>query len=283
MKKLTEEQLEVLVQKRNNAGEEAIVAIMNNEELASYRINCVEAIERLKDQIKRMAGGITAKYRTETLETLEGYVAYIDAKLSEEDKTEATGEAAIDQFLAAYKERAIEFFTRLTKEYRELKYKNYEITVQNLESVTDVWGERKYSNDQIEKIMDELNDKLPFQIDHLVSEIRRSRFKSWKQFYTKSVMKIVENVYYIRNDEDRAIAIEAIVTKDCAVKKENIYKIVEGKAGKIIDAKHLRVGVDGELNGIIQGEKDKVSVTSFTAGGHNIQKLHWRLKVTVAK
>lgn len=84
MKKLTEEQLNVLVVERNEKGLAHTVEVMTNEELASYRINCMEAIERYEKKIaKSKTGGYIQKIQIELLDQLTGYVAYIDAKLSE--------------------------------------------------------------------------------------------------------------------------------------------------------------------------------------------------------
>ena len=51
--KLTNERMQELVNERNEKGLRATVELMSKEELASYRINCTEAIERLEGKIKR--------------------------------------------------------------------------------------------------------------------------------------------------------------------------------------------------------------------------------------
>jgi hypothetical protein len=201
-----------------------------------------------------------------------------------EEETPATGEAAIDQFLATYKEKAFLFYDELATQYREIKNKEYEITAENLACIpANVWGGQKYSNEQIEKIMSGLNEMPEFKIKSLKMAITRSKFKTWLKFYTKSNIAVVEKIAFYRDLEKRNSILAAIIDKDVQTKKENIYKLVEAKAGKIIDAKFLRVGIDGDLNGRIVGDKETVNVTSFSAGGENIQKYHYRLKVTVTK
>ncbi|MED4116603.1 hypothetical protein P4661_27585 [Priestia megaterium] len=284
MKKLSEQQLEVLVAKRNAAGEKAIVAVMTNEELAAYRINCVEAIERGEGRISKAKNGSFMQQTViENVETLRSYVAYIDAKLAEE-KNEAAGEAAIDQFLATYKEKAVNYFINLCKNYREKRYSHAEeITAEGLRLIpASAWGGRKYTEEKIEEMINSLDSMIERRKDMLKRDIGYYSFQNWKSIYPKSHIKTVENISHIKDEDTLKIAIETIVGKDVEVKKENIYKLVEAKAGKIIDAKFLRVGLDGELNGFIIGDKNKVNVTSFGAGGWNIQKYHYRLKVTVA-
>jgi hypothetical protein len=85
MQKLTNDQLEVLVLKRNELGLTHTVEVMNNEELAAYKINCIEAIERLTNQIKKAkTGGVMQSSLIETKEMLEGFITYIDSKLNEQ-------------------------------------------------------------------------------------------------------------------------------------------------------------------------------------------------------
>ena len=48
--------------------------------------------------------------------------------------------------------------------------------------------------------------------------------------------------------------------------------------GVITDAGYLRIH-NGELNGIIVGEKGSVTVNTIGAGGYNIQRFHWRTLV----
>lgn len=49
--------------------------------------------------------------------------------------------------------------------------------------------------------------------------------------------------------------------------------------GKITDAKGLTIGMNGELNGLVIGDKDSATVTTILAGGYNIQCLHYRVLV----
>jgi hypothetical protein len=73
--------------------------------------------------------------------------------------------------------------------------------------------------------------------------------------------------------------IDAILDREVDRKRKALITRVEKKAGKIIDASFLRVGDDGEINGMITGEKGDVAVNTITAGGYNIQCLHYRLLV----
>lgn len=120
MTKLTNEQLEILVNKRNQLGLQHTVEVMNNNELAAYKINCTEAIQRLDKQInKSKTGGTMQQILIENKEVLEGYIVYIDNKLN--NKLEQNGEDIIDFFLAYWREKAYHVYTELRKEYDSIR------------------------------------------------------------------------------------------------------------------------------------------------------------------
>jgi len=77
--------------------------------------------------------------------------------------------------------------------------------------------------------------------------------------------------------------IDTLLDKEVDRKREALITRVEKKAGRIIDASGLRVGDDGEINGRIKGEENTVNINTITAGGYNIQCLHYRLLVKVIK
>lgn len=73
-------------------------------------------------------------------------------------------------------------------------------------------------------------------------------------------------------------ALKEALKKEVANKYASLVKRIEKIAGEIKDAKRLMV-VNGDLNGIVVGSKDTVSVRTITAGGYNIQCLHYRVLV----
>lgn len=50
--------------------------------------------------------------------------------------------------------------------------------------------------------------------------------------------------------------------------------------GKITDASCLRINEKGSIDGYIDGENGRAKVNTFEAGGWNIQRFHYRTKVT---
>jgi len=80
--KLSNDQLEVILNKRNEAGVKHTVEVMTIEEMALYRNNCLEAIERHMERFnKYKAGGTMQQHTKEMVEMLEGIIFYIDNKI----------------------------------------------------------------------------------------------------------------------------------------------------------------------------------------------------------
>ncbi|MCA1025707.1 hypothetical protein LCM23_06355 [Cytobacillus kochii] len=220
---LTNEQLENLTIKRNKENVKHTVDVMNNEELKSYRENCVAAIERQEDRIKKAKlGSIMQKIAIETKEELEGYVAYIDAVTSEK----MNADAVIDQFLANWKENVFNYYLKMRKEYEAIRGSyNERMTFLNKVTKADYNMIVRYSESMINKDLD----------------------------------------------------------KDVRHKKMKFYQTITKKAGNILEVIEMYLGSNGEINGIIKGDKETVRIETITAGGYNIQKAHFRVLVKKKK
>ena len=72
-----------------------------------------------------------------------------------------------------------------------------------------------------------------------------------------------------------------ILNKEKQRKKLNLIARIEKKAGKMVDTRGLTLGVDSNLNGLVIGDKETVSVHTIYAGGYNIQCLHFRVLVKI--
>lgn len=58
---------------------------------------------------------------------------------------------------------------------------------------------------------------------------------------------------------------------------------VSGITGEITDASNLKIGLKGDLNGIIKGKDGECNITTIGAGGYNIQCYHYRVLVKEIK
>ena len=80
MKKLTDERLSELKMAANAKGKKTY-EIMTNEELAAYKVNCLEAIERSKKSLIKFDGPIMASISNGIIDHCELALRYIEHKL----------------------------------------------------------------------------------------------------------------------------------------------------------------------------------------------------------
>lgn len=73
------------------------------------------------------------------------------------------------------------------------------------------------------------------------------------------------------------------IARDVEIKYINLVEKVKEITGRITDASFIRVNEKGSLDGYIVGEEGKAKVNTFEAGGWNIQRFHYRTKVTRLK
>ena len=74
-------------------------------------------------------------------------------------------------------------------------------------------------------------------------------------------------------------ALEEIIDKDLASRKVRFIASIEKKLESEPTDSKLNIGIDGSVNGSVSCATNTVSVYSILAGGHNIQKLHYRVLV----
>lgn len=76
---------------------------------------------------------------------------------------------------------------------------------------------------------------------------------------------------------DPATATVKELTDERNRKSDVITRRLLAKVGKVLKTSGLNIGLDGNINGFVRGEKGSVEVRSILAGGWNIQCLHSRL------
>lgn len=267
--------LETLVGKRNQEGKKHTVEVMTVAELKEYRENCIQAIERLNRQIaKAKTGGGVQLTFIETLEQLEGYVAYIDS-IQEEKKPE--GMAIIDAFLEQWKERAFNYYMGVRSEYEEIRSADQEITEENLKLITDVWGNRKLSDEKISDILNKINEITPPSISRMKSDIRWAKTKSFEKGFAKHEVELIKKMF--GTTEQQSQVLMNALNRDAESRKMKLIATITKKAGNILDASGLYFGPNGDINGFVIGDQKKVKVQTIYAGGHNVQILHYRVLV----
>ena len=166
----------------------------------------------------------------------------------------------IDDFLANWKESAKEYYTKSYKRYIEIEeagkderdafYKEYG-------GITNYWTlEAKEKYQQIMKPS-----------------------RDFTKTITNSEYTILQNMKYgYKKLTDSVEILSVILDKQVEIKNKNLFNKVERQVGQITEA-HLHIGVDGNINGTVNGEKGNAKVTTIYAGGYNIQCLHYRVLV----
>jgi hypothetical protein len=74
-----------------------------------------------------------------------------------------------------------------------------------------------------------------------------------------------------------------MLDKEVIRKERNLIARVSKAVGTIKDASNLYIGNNMEINGFVVGTEGKAKVETITAGGYNIQRLHFRVLVNNIK
>lgn len=183
---------------------------------------------------------------------------YKEMLKTEEEKANSRNVTALVEFLEQWKERSIEFFLDARERYLAA-YGEYraECKVRNDYKYSSDW----YALTKEEKLEWEKKDRA----------FRKAFQEEWSyitQFDSSS-----------RSWEDnmkRSIEIEKNRKYDDIIERTN--QIV----GQITDASGLYIGNKQDLNGYILGTRGRAEVRTIGAGGHSIQRFHFRTLVLPA-
>lgn len=96
--------------------------------------------------------------------------------------------------------------------------------------------------------------------------------------------RLIRNAYYC-NDlvcEEYTEYMRTVLVKEAVRKRAQLEAKITKEVGKITNV-NLLVGMDGSLNGYIEGELGKVTVITIDAGGYNIQRYHYRVLIKRVK
>lgn len=168
---------------------------------------------------------------------------------------------AITEFLEMWYERCVKFYTERHEKYLSALQAYHERNREYCE----------WSNSCGYRTRRENRD----EYDQVVSEYRKYRdafHASWA---------------YITQFEHGPLCWEETMKKDLREEYNRKYDFIIQRTneivGEILDASGLSVGEKGDLNGIIIGTRGKASVTTFGAGGYNIQCFHFRTTIKEVK
>lgn len=140
--------------------------------------------------------------------------------------------------------------------------------VQNVESVEFFLAQWKettinYYVEQIEKF------------HAFYEEIKGMKYRDRMNEIDRKFSKTVQ-MFAMENNYEKMVK---TIDDEVVLKRLDFYVRCSAVVGVITDASNIYVGNDGTLNGIVIGELGKGRVETITAGGYNIQILHYRVLV----
>lgn len=215
---------------------------------------------------------------------------------------------AIDKFLANWKKQATEFYiemaaknVRLAAElaeaktaagikffsYKEARTMRGEDTFRADSAVCGSNTTPTYNREQFEQAFPALYEAFVAQRKFFSAMgkggmiVLENMANHDKQYADRARIRKVckENGYKLPEFKTAAKFLDEVLTKEVESKRAKLIARVEKKTGKITDASALRVASNAELNGKVIGEKGEAYVETITAGGYNIQCLHYRVLV----
>lgn len=171
-------------------------------------------------------------------------------------KTKTTTETpkiqAIEDFLTEWHKKATDYHRRICDEYL-VKLKEGNVRCEKWNSAF------KYPN--------------PMEIRKECDEEYR-KFAEWQKWNNNTLCMIRRDI-----PADWNKAIKKALDREVERKRANFILRITEKAGDILDASNLSIGLTCEIDGTVKGSKANVRVETISAGGYNIQCFHYRVLV----
>ena len=203
----------------------------------------------------------TARDLERAIEALNDY----KAQLAEETaKAESRNVTVIIEFLEAWKANVRNYYHELFPKYIEAlnAYHEADRADCNKEWATRDREERKAIRARMDKRRKEFRFAWGF-MEPYVTYAQNSEGRNEKVFDSEKFEK------EIKQEANR--------------KYDDMIDRVMKVTGKITDASGLEIGLKGDLNGFIHGEKGTAKLNTIGAGGYNIQCYHFRTLVHEVK
>lgn len=224
----------------------------------------------------------------EVNKTLSSLKEQLENQLVKESETESLIPEVLNIFLENWKQKCFEFYIDLANEYIEVTNKEYEITKEELEKLETTeynWKSgsskkvRKYSDEKIQEILS--IDCTEYNKRRVKAEIQDRNIRQFRNNHFASDIMVIDSI--IDFVEINNTTLNKILDEEVKDKKEMFITRIKQVIGEIKDLTGLRIGNNGELNGIAIGVKCNAKVETITAGGWNIQCYHFRVLVNTIK
>ena len=252
---------------------------MNIETLEKRIASCEVNLEKLEKSIEKAM-------KTKEREDKEAEQYYKKGYIDEERK---------ERILRLNEERLDEELKRIDKEIKDVeqklqkyliqldeeKIKEANRTVQVILDFLENWKKEAFDyyvkklpkyKEEYEKV-EEQKESIPGR--DMESIRKRNRLSNeFKQKWSWLISYIIPGGFQL--DETR---LKRDLENDAKAKYDTLVGKIQDVVGTITDASGLYISNNGQINGIIKGEKGAARVETVDAGGYNIQRFHYRTLV----
>lgn len=231
------------------------------------------------------------KKTAEVNKTLENLKKQLIDQLTKESEIENEVPEILNIFLENWKQKCFKYYSELANEYIQLtskEWNEYEVTEDELAKLEKkeydkigykyIWVKR-YTIEEIEDILK--NGLSEYKIKDLKEDIRDQYIRKYRESHFQSDMFVIDTIIYSNTINENKL--NKILDEDVKAKKEMFIKRIKEVIGEIKDLTGLKIGENGEVNGIAKGVKCNAKVETITAGGYNIQCYHFRVLVNTVK
>lgn len=191
-------------------------------------------------------------------------------------------------------------WNEMERSFREQAPKNIQKKIESLTSLVFNWFEKiqrkhkikflinKYENELLsfgnstefdkESIEKKKTEKEVLNyVTAILDDIQIESLNNWLNKYKE------QYIYWVNNNDgfEKYEKRRYLNDTEMIVRKQKIAIISKsyGKVGNITDIKMEHLGIDGNFNGVVIGEKGTAVIETILAGGYNIQRLHYRVLI----
>jgi len=223
---------------------------------------------KFQNKLEKLTDEFEKKWILEDIRTSNNKLRDLEIQLEnlykQKEKTKAKNEVekipVIEEFLEQWKIKAIEWYTQ-----------NYKSLLEYMKERSD--KQKQFEQWKQEKGIFHYNSKEAKEKEIELGIYHRTHTMRMRMRYNGLTIKLYENR---KNWEE---VLEKEIELDKNNKRALFVNRVKEITGTIENAANLRIGDNGEINGIVIGELGRAKVETISAGGYNIQCWHFRVLV----
>jgi len=220
-----------------------------------------DRIEKKKVQISKLEKSVARlekndpyndlRYRRRELEEAQSILKkYEDLLALEINKENAPKIEVLVKFLADWKSKANDFYHDEAVRLYDV-YKKHQDNREKIRTIDD-WKTRREEEDK-----------------------EYARYHDEEKLYSP----VVKNLRKFKAPYINEVELEKLLNREVKTKYEDLVNRISHVVGEIQDCSRLRIGGNGSINGVVSGNKAEAKIETITAGGYNIQCLHYRVLV----